>query len=414
MVGAAIAACALASGRLWDVGGPPLATVGLAGSLVFGVVAARWRMPAPPRLLASLDAELGLKARVRTAWESEASGDPNPLVEAQIRDAIGRLSLRATRDWIPRLLPRRAWGIPVVVVLAVATLLLPSRGEAEPQLSNQQRQAVTRAAEALGADEALAERLREAATVDEALAALADVEARVEAHEESRRALGATREALRNIADGPSPADALRDVAATSYPELQDQLRALRAKLARNATTAGLAQALEEVGTRDVTETTLRKIVEELRKLEDAAGTEPLASLDEIREQKRAVALAAIDAQEGGTNARTDGVAGTETGQMTAQGSRLEDVAAAREAADAMLLESMESSSLRESRVQTRRRDENGLALEAELMPFREAVANARAGVAYAVQNNELPAAYRDRIRRYFDALQEIAEEDAP
>jgi hypothetical protein len=418
IVGAVLAGCALAAGQLSTVGGWPLAGVALAGSVVVGVVASRWRLPSAPRLLTSLDADFDLKARVRTAWESEASSDasddPSPLVEAQVRDAIARLSARSPRDWIPRLLPRRAWGTPVVVGLAAATLLIPARGVAEPQLTAPQREAIGRAAKTLSDDEALSKRLRAAQTVDEALAALADVEERVETYEESRQALDATRDALRDVAAGPSPADALRDVESTSYPALQDQLRNLRDKLARNATTVGLAQALEGVETRDVTEATLRKIVEELRKLEDAARTEPLASLAEIRQQKSAVALAAIDAQAGGTNARTDGVAGTETGDMVAQGSRLANAAAAQEAADAMLLRSLESSSLRESRVQTRRRDANGLASEPELMPFREAVANARAGVAYAVQNNELPVAYRDRIRRYFDALQQIAEEDAP
>ncbi len=412
LLGSTLAGLALAAGQLWSVGGPPLACVTFACSAAAGMIAARWRLPSVPRLLTSMDADLNLKARVRTAWDSEASDESGPLVQAQISDAIETLGFHTPREWIPRLIPRRALATPVVIALAVSALLMPSRGTAESQLTAPQREAIAQASETLSADETLGQQLRDAESVHEALAALADAEARVEAHDESQSALDATREALRDVVGGPSPADALRDVAATAYPELQSQLRELRDKLARNATTAGLAQALEGIEARDVTEATLARIVEELRKLEDVARTEPLASLDEIREQKRAVALAAIDAQAGGTNARTDGVAGSETGDMVAQGSRLANAAAAQEAADAMLLESLESSSLRESRVHTRRRDADGLAAEPELMPFREAVANARANVAYAVQNNELPVAYRDRIRRYFDALHQIAEED--
>jgi hypothetical protein len=415
MVGAVAACGMLVAYRLLGVGSPVVAGLGFVAISAAGVAFARRRLPDDAQLLVALDADLGLKARVRTAWETTHTDRREPLAEAQIRDAVQALSEHTPHGWLPRLVPRRAWATPALVALAVAPLLMPTHGVAEPTLTAPQREAISAAADALRADDALSDRLRDAETVEDALVALADYEERADTHERSKQALNVAREALQGSAPNVrSPADALDDLAAASYPALQEQLRELRDKLARNATTAGLAQALEDVDTVAVTEATLRKIVEELRKLEDAAETAPLASLDAIREQKRAVALAAIESQGSGSQARTDGVAGSETGDMTAEGSRLGEIAAATEAADAMLLESFESESLRESRVYTRRRNADGSRSEPELLPFREAVANARADIEYAVRNDELPVAYRDRILRYFDALQKIAEEDAP
>lgn len=415
IAGVAVAGGVFLADRLFGVGNTGVAVVAFAVCLAGGVAFARLRLPDDAHLLASLDADLGLKARVRTAWESARADRREPLAEAQIRDAVRALGAHTPQGWLPRLVPRRAWATPILVALAAAPLLIPPRGIAESTLTPVQIRAIAAAAAALSDDDALSDRLRDAESVEDALVALADYEERAETHEQSRRALDVAREALRGVApDARSPAEALDDLAPASYPALQEQLRELRDKLARNATTAGLAQALEEVETVAVTEATLSKIVEELRKLENEARTAPLASLDAIREQKRAVALAAIDTQGSGSQARTDGVAGSETGETVAEGSRLADVVAATEAADAMLLEGLESASLRESRVYTRRRDADGSRSEPELMPFREAVANARAEVEYAVRNDELPVAYRDRIRRYFDALQKIAEEDAP
>ncbi|MBT3268803.1 hypothetical protein HN371_16740 [Candidatus Poribacteria bacterium] len=414
LVGALVAGVTLLSHRLLGIGTPLLAACSLAIAVPAGLLVARVRLPDDGTLLTSLDADLGLKARVRTAWESGAAERHGPLAQAQIRDAVTALNANTPRDWLPRLLPRRAWGMPLAVGLAASALLAPSRGEAGAQLSAPERTAISAAAEALSDDRALSGRLRDAESVEEALAALADYEERAETYRESRRALDMVRDALPQPARNSSPADALTAATPASYPALQERLRGLRDRLARNATTGGLAQALDDIEMRAVTEATLQAIIDELRELEGIAQTAPLTSLDEIRAQERAVALAAIDVEAGGTQARTDGVAGAETGDMVAQGSRIPDAVTVAQAADAMLLESLESAAIRESRVYTRARDADGRESEPVSMPFREAVANARAETEYAVRNDELPVAYRDRIRRYFDALQRIAEEDAP
>ncbi len=414
LVGALVTGAALLAGRLLGVGTPLAAGCLFVCVVAAGVLLARCRLPNDGRLVTALDADLGLKARVCTAWESEAAQRREPVAEAQIRDAMTALSAKTPRDWAPRLVPRRAWIAAPAMALAAAALLAPSRGEAGPQLSAPQREAITAAAEALSDDRTLSARLRDAESVDAALAALADYEERAETYEQSRSALNTVRETLRQPPDGRAAADALEGAAPTSYPALQQQLRDLRENLARNATTAGLAHALEDIETRAVTEATLQAIIDELRKIEDVAQTAPLVSVDEIRAQKRAVALAAIDVDVPGSQARTDGVAGAETGDMVAQGSRLPDAVAATETADAMLLQSLESASMRESTVYATTRDADGRESAPVLMPFRDAVANARAEIEYAVQNDELPVAYRDRIRRYFDALQQIAEEGAP
>ena len=101
-----------------------------------------------------------------------------------------------------------------------------SAGAAEPTLTAVQGVAISSAADALGADDALSERLSDAESIEDALVTLADYEERAERGEQSRHALDLAREALQEAAPGAnSPADTLDSLAPTSYPALQEQLK---------------------------------------------------------------------------------------------------------------------------------------------------------------------------------------------
>ena len=100
--------------------------------------------------------------------------------EALIADAALRLSNADIKAWMPRLLPRWGWASPCALALACAPLLLPAPPPDPDAMSVDEQTAARGAVNALAHDPDAAQKLKQARTMREAFAALAEAERRTE------------------------------------------------------------------------------------------------------------------------------------------------------------------------------------------------------------------------------------------
>jgi hypothetical protein len=383
-------------------------TAGLAlavGSLLTGVWLAKRGAPDDDTLAAQVDAHFGLMARVRTARELERMDPSSGMAQAQMADALRRLAACAPAVWMPRVVPRWAWGLPLVFGLAWTPLLLPVSPDS---LSPAERGTIREASRRLS-QTPLSDRVREAGqalrrarNAEEALAALADAQRALEGEPSFDAAQAAfdVQETLRT----QTPADALAAQGQDLPPQLREELRALRERVASNPAAEALARALDGIEAREVSAEALARIVRELRRLEALADRDLLATLRAIREQKRAVALAAADAQRPGRFARLDQTPGRESDGSVALGLRLGDEHLPPADTNVLTLEGIVLPSARETRVYSTR-EGAPLGAAGDLLPYEDVVLSGQRAAAAAIAEDAVPARYRASIRAYFDAL---------
>lgn len=402
-VGAVVFGIFLWGGGLvgWGLGGAFV-------SVVVGGFVGRYVSPDVAGVCSLLDKDFELKERLRTACELKE--ETSPLATLQRRDALDHLATKTPQEWIPRRFPRWGWGVPVLYGVVSFPFLL-SRGSSAP---DPERIAVRRAEEVLREkvpqELFRVEELERARNAREALAALADLEARLKASSPATDVLATVRETLQSgIPRGTSSlADALD--AAPLSDALREELRTLRERLSRQESAESLVRALESVETQGVSEETLKRIVAALRELEKQSDAELLKALEEIRSQKKAIAAVALETRRGSA-ARLDAVAGNESDDSEAKGSRLPFSSRSHEAG-VLTLEGLFSASGKEVRVYSEKRVSPSN-LE-RFIPFQEVVLASRQEAERALQEETLPLAYRDRIAAYFSALSEVSRKERP
>ncbi len=369
---------------------------------------------APPTL-AEIDRFYDLKDRVQTAYALETDGASTPMEEAQIADAVERLSNADAKAWIRRLLPRWAWMPPCALILACAPLLTPPPAPDPNAMTDNERTAALEVANALSMDSEAHQKLKRAETLREAFAALAEAEKRAEEAAQSAEALAAAQKIL---AQDKPLSDALRGAAADPPPDIAERLRALRDALASNRSAGAVLDALDGIETAAVSAAKLNAIADALRQLEQRADPNAADTLKRIRAQKRKLAAAALNAppQNGSRSGQTAG--GNNAGTDHDNNPSARTPAALPEEAPQnsaqLLLETLENAGARQETVYSSKKESGKPNAEPELLPFKQVALNAsRAALenadAEAVNSERLPAAYRDRIRRYFKAVEAAA-----
>jgi len=124
-VGAVIAAVPLLlRGRFGAVALVAAGALLVTGALVGALVGYLRQVPAEEAARLA-DRGFGLQDRVATAIEWADHPDRTPLVDALVADAIARVSQRAERRIIPRLLPKEAKLIPLPLALGLVLALAP-------------------------------------------------------------------------------------------------------------------------------------------------------------------------------------------------------------------------------------------------------------------------------------------------
>lgn len=407
-IGAAIGAGVF--GAFWWGGG--LVGWGLGGafvSAVVGGIVGRRVSPGVAEVCSLLDADFGLKERLRTAYELKE--ETSPLATLQRRDALHHLATKTPQEWIPRRFPRWGWGVPMLYgVVSLLFLLLP-RGTAAP---DPERVAVRRAVEALRPkvpqEFFRAEELERARNAREALAVLADLEARLKATSPAADALATARETLQSgVPRGTSSLAEALDAARLS-DALREELRTLRERLSRQESAASLREALERIETQGVSAETLKRLVAALRELEKRSDAELLNALEEIRAQKKAIAAVALESRRGSI-ARLDATPGRESEDVEAKGSRLPSFSRPPEAG-VLTLEGLLDALGREVRVYSEKKVSPSN--PERLVPFQEVVLASRQEAERFLHEETLPLAYRGRIAAYFSALSDVSRRERP
>lgn len=420
-LGSAALFAALTAGRLMRfpstfLGAALLAVCAAVGAFFFFKKARR----APP-ILAEIDQFYDLKDRVQTAYALETNGASTPMEEAQIADAAQRLSNADAKAWIPRLLPRWTWMSPCAALLACVPLLTPPPAPDPNAMTDNERTAALEAVDALSMDSGARQKLKRAETLREAFAALAEAEKRAEEAAQSAAALATAQKIL---AQDQPLSDALRGAAADPPPDIAERLRALRDALASNSSAETVLDALAGIETASVSAAKLNAIADALRQLERSADPNAAETLKRIRAQKRKLAAAALNSspQNGSRSGQTAG--GNNAGTDLDNNPSARTPAALPEEASQnnaqLLLETLENAGARQETVYSSKKESGKANAAPELLPFKQVALNAsRAALENADADavnlkissaERLPAAYRDRIRRYFKAVEAAAQ----
>ena len=416
LIGSAVLFAALTAGRLMHfpsvLQGAALFTACVFAGAFFFFKKTR----APQPTLAEIDRFYDLKDRVQTAYALETDGASTDMEKAQIADATERLSNADAKAWLPRLLPRWAWASPCAPLLACVPLLLPPPAPDPNAMTDGERTAALKAAEALSMDDEARQKLKRAETLREAFAALAEAEKRAEEAAQSAQALAT---AQKTLAQGEPLSDALRGAASDPPPDLAERLRALRDALASNPSAEALSDALIGIETAAVSAAKLNAIADALRQLERRADPNAAETLKRIQAQKRKLAAAALNSPSqngapsgqtaGGNNAGTD----HDNNPSAQTPADLPDEPFNKNAR--LILETLENAGARQETVYSSKKESGKTPSEPELLPFKQAALNASRSAlssaeAGAVNAERLPAAYRERIRRYFKAVEAAAQ----
>ena len=381
---------------------------GVAAFVVVGVgvgYALFRRIPSDVVVVARLDNDFGLKARLISAWELSRRAESSATAAFVVDDAVAHLSTISPTHWIPRLIPRYAFVAPLLFIAAFIPLIAPHSRSESPLRSPAESEAIRNAARAMESlDTPVADEVGAAKSVADAMAALSRAENRL-TEDRVNDATRATDTARKSLATIIPATNVLSDGIRNADPSLSNELKAafakLRDRLRDNRSASSFVSALEGIETREVSVETLRRIADELSRLE---GDADLEAIETIREQKKTLAAVALDAKTPGVTARLDGVAGSESNDSTAVGNRLSASPSESNAATALALETLQSASQRESRVAARR-DPSRTTGVVELLPFNEVVVSAQRQATATTRNETLPIAYRSRIDAYFTTL---------
>ena len=183
-------------------------------------------------------------------------------------------------------------------------------------------------------------------------------------------------------------------------------LRQLAEQLGNNAAAKGLADQLNEIGTEGISPERLAKIARSM--LEIDQQTKDMAQLEEILEEIKAsrknIGLAGIEmARKTGGVAGSDGGPGEESETGEARGTQVEAMPLETQPTKALQLRGTTSDSEEFATASTQ--DMPNGEEEPTYMQHRKVFLNARQAYAEAVERDEIPVRYRQRVKDYLDAI---------
>lgn len=201
-------------------------------------------------------------------------------------------------------------------------------------------------------------------------------------------------------------ADQMDGLTEAQRTELDALLKQLAERLGDNPAAKNLVSQLNEIGTEGVSPEMLEKIARSLlnidRQAKDMAQLEGI--LEEIKASRKNIGLAGIEmARKTGGVAGSDGGPGEESGTGEAQGTQLGAMASAEQSTEALQLRGATSDSDEFSTASTQEAPSGEE--EPTYMQHREVYLNAKQAYAEAVEREEIPVRYRQRVKDYIDAI---------
>jgi hypothetical protein len=395
----------------------------------------------------------------------ERSGG-NDLAALQIRDAANVAQRIHPAHTIPYSFPSTLRFLPIPILAIGLSFLIPRAYDIPPPPTAAEQAAINDAAEALKQmgqgvnDDALARRIQETAralqnkriNVKEAQRRLSQLrdevrerknqtgendakqvnEAVAEISSTSKMLTGDDAEAL--AADLEKLAQRMEGLSQAQKAELEALLRKLAEQLAGNAAASRLKEQLNEIGTTALSPEMLEKIVRELlaldRRMKDFAQLERI--LEEIKASQKNIGLAGLNLER-----RTGGVAnsGGGPGEESTTGEAQGTIASGDSTFEPKITTDEIETALQEgggsvsaSDVQTSQElrltnAESGApdstdatqgtiesAVEPDYMKYRDVALNAKQAYAAAVQRENIPAQYRERVKAYLDEISKLSQ----
>ena len=416
----------------------------IAVASVFAVVLSLMRKIDPFAVARLVDQHLNLKERLGTALEAMERREAGDFAILQIRDAA-----RAAQGILPAAVvsytvPRTLKWLPIPMLLVGLSFFIPRMYEVAlpPNLSEQA--AIHDAAARLEAAvsdfnkselseqvEDTAKALRNKPTgVQAAQEKLSKLSEEVQAQKsqlpeneldqavETISTLGKNSDLLNGTdtaeiaSELQKLADQMEGLTDKQRAELDALLRQLAERLGDNPTAKNLVDQLNEIGTEEVSPEMLAKIARSLLEIEqrakDIAQLEDI--LEEIKTSRKNIGLAGIEmARKTGGVAGSDGGPGEESGTGEARGTQVEAVPLETQPTEALQLRGAPSDSEEFATASTQEApsDEGE---EHTYMPHREAYLNAQQTYAAAVEREDIPVRYRQRVKDYLDAIANTGE----
>ena len=418
--------------------------IGLAVSLPIVVASAAavgvslLRKMDPSEVARLVDQRLNLKERLGTALEAMDRNDPSDFAALQIRDTASASQEILPAAAISYTVPSTLKWLPIPMLIVGLSFFIPRMYEVPAPPTSTEQAAIHDAASRLegavsGLDNAELSRkveetiktLRNKRTgVQPAQKELSelrkDVEARKSqlANNEIDQAVDTISEMSENseLLSGTDPeeiaselqklADQIDGLTEAQRAELDALLKQLAQRLGDNSTTKNLVDQVSEIGTEGVSPEMLAKIARSLlnidRQAKDMAQLEGI--LEEIKASRKNIGLAGIEmARKTGGVAGSDGGPGEESGTGEAQGTQVGVLPSESRATEALQLTGVASDSEEFSTASTQAApsDEE----EPAYMRHREVYLNAKQAYAEAVEREEIPVRYRQRVKDYIDAI---------
>lgn len=439
-----------------------LTPITLASILAIGLAFVQKISPSAVALF--VDKQLNLKERFSTAVELIQREATDDISHLQIRDAVTVCTATSPSTIVPyRFSPIFKW-FPIPLLLLTVSFAMPRMYELPLPPTPAEQKAIEEAVENFNRmigeidDPALAKNIQDAIkglkntdslTVQDRLSKLRD-EVRARKQPFTENELEEVSKVFAEVGDesnrfknmNPSKlAEELEKLANEENltPELQEELRALFNKIAGrlkdNSAAKNLTKELDELQTQTVSPDTLKKIARQLANMDKIArNREQLERvLEQIAASRKNIALASLELQidrDSGGIADSDGGAGDESttgetrGTIAAADSDFDPAKSVEEAEFENQTTATETpQSLRtdgqELRLKAPSSDTSTLADtnvyvgndapsgedEAEYIPYREVILNAKQEYAEAIENNRIPVRYRQLIDNYLEAI---------
>ena len=392
----------------------------------------------PSEVARLVDQRLNLKERMGTALEVMDRKGTDDFAVLQIRDTA-----RASQEILPAAavsytFPSTLKWLPIPVLLVALSFFLPRMYEVPAPPNPSERAAIhdaaTRLEKAVGGldNTELSKKVEETVKtlrnkrggVQPAQKKLSKLRAEVEAEKqqlseneideavETISAVSKNSEVFSGTDTGEIAselqklADQMDGLTEAQRTELDALLKQLAERLGDNPAAKNLVSQLNEIGTEGVSPEMLAKIARSLlnidRQAKDMAQLEGI--LEEIKASRKNIGLAGIEmARKTGGVAGSDEGPGEESGTGEAQGTQLGAMASAEQSTEALQLRGATSDSEEFSTASTQEAPSGEE--EPTYMQHREVYLNAKQAYAEAVEREEIPVRYRQRVKDYIDAI---------
>ena len=386
-----------------------------------------------------VDHRLNLKERLGTALEAMDRREAGDFAILQVRDAARAVQGILPATVVSYTVPRALKWLPIPMLLVGLSFFIPRMYEVVPPPNLSEQAAIRSAAARLegaisGGNrtelskqvEATVKGLRNKRTgVQDAQEKLSKLREEVQAQKSQlvENELNQAVETISKLSENSSLlsganaeeiaselqelADQMDGLTESQRAELDALLRQLAQRLGGNPAAKNLVDQLNEIGTQEVSPEMLAKIARSLLELDqqakDVAQLEDI--LEEIRASRKNIGLAGIEmARKTGGVAGSDGGPGEESGTGEARGTQVEAMSIESQPTEALQLRGATSDSEEFATASTQETpsDEGE---EPTYMPHREAYLNAQQAYAAAVERDDIPVRYRQRVKDYLDAI---------